>query len=452
MLSDRRYRTFVTDRQRPTFALVPALAIAFLFSLPGAVSAQILSAALAHDALEKPDASELPGSPDSEDGEHIRVTANPSWTSRTVTSNSMSRAGERPTVQESWIDGTIVTLVFDMALDPDLSDTPTRPDFYFKMVINSAPETCPIIGGVIIDGSTIKLIFETGAEAGDVVWLEYDNFSINAPITSLTGENGQDFRIQLENRTGQTPTTRPGRPNNLQADPDDGLVVLDWEAPTNTGGTETLRYEWRRGTSGSWNDVGTATTAIDAGLDNGTTYTFYVRAVNSAGEGSAASVTGRPAGRPGPPRDLRVEPGNQQVRIRWSPPANNGGSPIRKYEWKRGSGGTWMSTGTTTTALATNLDNDREYTFYVRAWNDSGEGPEVSIDATPSQTVFEPSAPTNLEAQPGNRRVVLTWDAPDNNGGANISRYEWSRGNTDSWTSTGLTRRATISSLDNGTP
>ena len=452
ILSDRRYRTFVTDRQRPTLALVPAIAIAFLFSLPGAVSAQILSAALAHDALEEPNASELAGARDSEDGKHIRVAANPNWMSRTVTSNSMSRGRDRPTLQEGWIDGTIVTLVFDMELEEDLSDTPTRPDFYFKMVINSAPETCPIIGGVVIDGNTITLTFETGAEAGDEVWLEYDNFSIDAPIESVTGENGQDFRVLLDNRTGQTPATRPGRPNNLQADPDDGLVVLDWEAPTNTGGTETLRYEWRRGTSGSWNAVGTATTATDTGLDNGTTYTFYVRAVNSAGEGSAASVTGRPAGRPGPPRDLRVEPGNQQVRIRWSPPANNGGSPIRKYEWKRGSGGTWMSTGTTTTDLATNLINDTRYTFYVRAWNDSGEGPEVSINGTPSQSVFEPSAPTNLEAQPGNRRVVLTWDAPENNGGANINRYEWSEGTTDSWTSTGLTRRATISSLDNGTP
>ena len=89
--------------------------------------------------------------------------------SRTVTSNSMSRRRERPTVQEGWIDGTIVTLVFNVALDEDLSDTPTRPDFYFKLVINSAPETCPIIGGVVIDGSTITLTFETGAEAGDTV-------------------------------------------------------------------------------------------------------------------------------------------------------------------------------------------------------------------------------------------------------------------------------------------
>ena len=297
----------------------------------------------------------------------------------------------------------------------------------------------------------MTLTFAEGVQPGNMAKLTYDNGGVDTPVQDLRYQNAADFTVMLENRTGQTPATRPGRPNNLQADPDDGLVTLTWEPPTNTGGTEALTYQWRRGSTGDWESTGTRTTKTVTGLDNGTTYTFYVQAVNSAGAGTAASVTGRPAGRPGPPRNVMVEPGNTQVRIRWSPPANNGGSPIRKYEWKQGSSGTWTSTGTTTNALATGLMNDTGYTFYVRAVNDSGEGPEVSIDATPSQTVFAPSAPTNLEAQPSNRRVVLTWDAPENNGGANISRYEWSEGNTDSWTSTGLTRRATISSLDNGT-
>ena len=196
----------------------------------------------------------------------------------------------------------------------------------------------------------------------------------------------------LDNRTGQTPTTRPGRPDNLDADPDDQRVTLTWDLPTNTGGTEALTYQWRQGSTGTWESTGTQTTKTVTGLDNGTTYTFYVQAVNSAGAGPSASVTGRPAGRPGAPQNLMVEPGNQQVRIRWSPPANNGGSPIRKYEWKQGSGG-WTSTGTAATVLVTSLNNNTGYTFYVRAVNDSGEGPEVSIDATPSQTEFGAERP-----------------------------------------------------------
>ena len=399
-----------------------------------------------------------------EGGEVGWVTATLSGTSASATDNFWITGSDRkPKLVDSWIDGTVVTLIFDRALIEDLSGVNTRPDLYFKMEIKKSgepsfgEEACPIVGGVVVRGNTVTLTFAEGVEAGDmandmekdIAKLTYSNMSVNTPIQDLKGQNAQTFTIMLDNRTGQTPTTRPGRPDNLDADPDDQRVTLTWDLPTNTGGTEALTYQWRQGSTGTWESTGTQTTKTVTGLDNGTTYTFYVQAVNSAGAGPSASVTGRPAGRPGAPQNLMVEPGNQQVRIRWSPPANNGGSPIRKYEWKQGSGG-WTSTGTAATVLVTSLNNNTGYTFYVRAVNDSGEGPEVSIDATPSQTEFAPSAPTNLQAQPANRRVTLTWNPPENNGGASITRYEWSQGVTDSWTSTGLTRRATISSLDNG--
>ncbi len=339
-----------------------------------------------------------------EGGEVGWVTATLSGTSASATDNFWITGSDRkPELVDSWIDGTVVTLIFDRALIEDLSGVNTRPDLYFKMEIKKSgemsfgEEACPIVGRVVVRGNTVTLTFAEGVEAGDMAKLTYSNMSVNTPIQDLKGQNAQTFTIMLDNRTGQTPTTRPGRPDNLDADPDDQRVTLTWDPPTKTGGTEALTYQWRQGSTGTWESTGTQTTKTVTGLDNGTTYTFYVQAVNSAGAGPSASVTGRPAGRPGAPQNLMVEPGNQQVRIRWSPPANNGGSPIRKYEWKQGIGG-WTSTGTATTVLVTSLNNDTGYTFYVRAVNDSGEGPEVSIDATPSPTEFAPSAPTDLQA------------------------------------------------------
>ena len=116
-----------------------------------------------------------------------------------------------------------MTLVFDMALEEDLSDTPTRPDFYFKMVINSAPETCPIIGGVVIDGNTITLTFETGAEAGDVVWLEYDNFSINAPIESVTARTGRISGFYWTTEPARRRPPVPAGPTTCRRIPTTGL-------------------------------------------------------------------------------------------------------------------------------------------------------------------------------------------------------------------------------------
>ncbi len=105
------------------------------------------------------------------------------------------------------------------------------------------------------------------------------------------------FVKQVTNRTGLTPPTQPGWPNSLQGKPDDKRATLSWEPPTNTGGTETLTYEWRQGITGTWPSVGTATTVTIPNLENGTNYTFYVQARNSAGAGPAANTTVRPAGR-----------------------------------------------------------------------------------------------------------------------------------------------------------
>ncbi len=166
----------------------------------------------------------------------------------------------------------------------------------------------------------MTLTFPEGVQPGDMARLTYRNMSVNTPIQDLKGQNAATFTVDmLDNRTGQTPTTKPGRPNNLMADPDDGQVTLNWDPPTNTGGTEALTYQWRQGSTGDWKSTGTQTTKIVTGLGNGTTYTFYVQAVNSAGAGPAASTTGRPAGRPGAPQNLMAQRGNQQVTLSAAP-------------------------------------------------------------------------------------------------------------------------------------
>ena len=79
-------------------------------------------------------------------------------------------------------------------------------------------------------------------------------------------------------------TSAPDAPRNLLADATDGAVTLMWEAPEDDGGAVITDYEYRIDQRGDWISIGsTATTHTIAGLVNGTTYVFQVRAVNRVG-------------------------------------------------------------------------------------------------------------------------------------------------------------------------
>ena len=68
----------------------------------------------------------------------------------------------------------------------------------------------------------------------------------------------------------------------------------------------------------------------------------------------------------------------------------------------------------------------------------------------PRQTV--PDAPTNLIAEAADAAVTLTWDAPENDGGAKITDYEYRIDRSNPWISIGSTNTThTLTGLVNGT-
>ena len=123
------------------------------------------------------------------------------------------------------------------------------------------------------------------------------------------------------------------------------------------------------------------------GLTNGQTYTFRVRAANSAGQSAASgSQSATPTTtEPDAPQSLRFTPGDGQVTLRWTAPTNDGGEPITHYEYELDGSGIWISTGGTDTRhTVTGLNNGQTYTFRVRAVNTLGAGDGVTLQATPS--------------------------------------------------------------------
>ena len=248
--------------------------------------------------------------------------------------------------------------------------------------------------------------------------------------------------------------TVPAAPKNLTATPGNERVLLSWTAPSDGGSTIT-RYEYQQN-GGAWTTTGgTDTSYIVNGLNNGTLYSFKVRAVNAIGNGAesttatATPAAAPPATVPAAPTDLTATPGNGRVLLSWTAPSY-GGRYIIRYEYQQ-NGGDWTTTGDTATSYMINrLTNDTLYSFKVRAVNDIGNGAEsVAATATPAETANVPGAPTNITAVAGDGKATVSFTDPANNGGAPIIGYAVTA-NPGSKSVHGIASPMTITGLTNG--
>ncbi len=89
----------------------------------------------------------------------------------------------------------------------------------------------------------------------------------------------------------------PMNPQNLTASAGDGYVNLTWKAPYLTGGASVIKYNIYKDGVLIGNVSGTQLWYNDTGLSGGKIYTYYVTAVNPAGEGVRSnSVPAMPTG------------------------------------------------------------------------------------------------------------------------------------------------------------
>ena len=308
-------------------------------------------------------------------------------------------------------------------------------------------------------------------------WTSTGGKAPSTTVRNLTNGQSYSFRVRAVNRAGEsaasgsqsaTPTATlvaPDTPFGLSATPGNQRVRLSWVQPS--GGAALTHYEYELDGSGAWTSTGsTAPSYTVTGLTNEQSYSFRVRAVNSAGpSGASASQSATPTvTEPEAPQRLRSSPGDGQVRLRWTAPANDGGDPITHYEYELDFSGTWISTGSAATShTVRGLVNGRTYTFRVRAVNAQGNGDVVMLQATPSPSTggggggrgprtTAPDAPRNLTAAAADGVVTLSWDAPFGTGGAPITDYEYRIDGEGEWISIGSVKRMhTITGLTGGT-
>ncbi|RBY94391.1 hypothetical protein DQ244_03475 [Blastococcus sp. TBT05-19] len=215
-----------------------------------------------------------------------------------------------------------------------------------------------------------------------------------------------------------TPTdlTPPAAPTGLVAVRGDGEVTLSWtaNAEPDLAGYRLLRDGTVIAT------LPGATTYLDSGLTNDTTYRYTLVAVDTHGNTSVSSspvqATPTDLGAPAVPTGLAAVRGDGQVALSWTA---NTESDLAGYRVLRD--GVEIATVTGTAYTDTGLTNDRTYGYSLVAVDTHGNRSVASavVQATPTD-LTAPAVPTGLTAVRGDGRVTLTWTA---NGESDLAGY-----------------------------
>jgi hypothetical protein len=238
-------------------------------------------------------------------------------------------------------------------------------------------------------------------------------------------------------------------PTDLTAVSGNGQAEVSFTASGSNGGSEITGYTVTSSPGGITASAISSPITV-TGLTNGTAYTFKIYATNANGNSdpSTSSNSVTPSTIPGAPTEVSATIGNEQAEVIFNVPDNNGGATITGYTVTSSPGGITAS-GTESPITVSGLTNGTAYTFEVFATNAAGNGSTsaASNSVTPSTV---PDAPTDVIAEAGSGQAIVSFSAPTNNGGAEITGYTVTSspgGITASATSSPIT----ITGLTNGT-
>ena len=371
-----------------------------------------------------------------------------------------------PQLLQRTVNGTTLVLTYDETLDD--ASVPAPGDF----VVAAAGNTINVTQ-VSVDGSRVTLTLAAPVQPSQAVSIDYTPGA--TPIQDASGNDagpisGMDVRPPRLTRAtvnagtlvlsydetldgvsapapGDFVVTAAGSATGVSGVSVGGsAVTLTLAAPVQANQTVTLDYT-----------PGANPTQDMAGNDAAALSGQHVTN-NTPGGGGGGGGGGGPSV-PGGPASLTTTPGDEEVALVWSVPADDGGAPVTGYEYRYAAGDAvpgdtpWQSAGLNLEWTVTGLTNGQQYAFEVRALSRVGEGAARGALATP---VGRLGVPTSLTATAGDEEVELAWSPPADVGGESVTGYEYRYaagaavpGDTP-WRSAGLNLEWTVTGLTNG--
>jgi titin len=301
-------------------------------------------------------------------------------------------------------------------------------------------------GGSAITDYVIEYELTTGGS-----WVAFDDGeSVDkfANVIGLSNGTSYDFRVSAKNIIGTSTVSdsvsaTPGEPAQvfIQGFPDLTNSSIGTNIRiTNEGLVEyEYQYTWCvtdavDNLCGGGNDVFGASNAklIDSHENYDFTatstvltpgeYYFHISVLYGSQSSYAFSSFTAVATFPDPPTGVSAVAGNAEATISFTAPASNGGTAITNYTVTSSPGGL-TGTGLTTPIVVTGLTNGTAYTFTMTATNIIGTGLSSSPPSNSVTPVSVPDVPSGVTAVAGNTSVVLSWLAPADDGGLDITDY-----------------------------
>jgi large repetitive protein len=254
--------------------------------------------------------------------------------------------------------------------------------------------------------------------------------SLSCTVDGLTNGTAYTFTVKATYAGGSVtsapsasvtpvaPPHAPGAPTGVTATAGNGQATVSWTAPADAGNSTITSYAVTSSPGGMTCSSATTSCTV-TGLDNFTSYTFTVKATNAASLTSVASgASNAVTPMPSAPVISNVTAGDGQATITWTAadPAPT------SYTVMSSPGGLTCMTASLSCTV-TGLTDGTAYTFTVEATYAGG-----SVTSAPSASVTPtapapPGPPTNVSVTAGNGQVMVSWTAPDDDGGSPITSY-----------------------------
>jgi uncharacterized delta-60 repeat protein len=309
-----------------------------------------------------------------------------------------------------------------VACPPDVTTLPVPPEKRapFSVVLdavvdpNGAETTVQFDYGLTPEYGSVSASASAGAGTEPV--------TISIAVSGLSCATTYYYRARATNAggtsigTGLSFTTSACAPTILGITPGNRQLVVAFTAGAD-GGAPITHYEYSLNGGGWIEAIPLAPTSpvTIPGLENGTSYSVRLRAVNANYKGAASEArSGTPSTTPGAPAITGITPGNGQLQIAFVPPGDDGGNAITNYDYSLDDGNgsiRRMPASTASPLVVIGLSNDVTYPLRLRAVNVNGPGEwSAAVIATPRRAPDESTDPFNPGANGEVSSIVVQTD------------------------------------------
>jgi titin len=276
-------------------------------------------------------------------------------------------------------------------------------------------------------------------------WTTRSPASTTGPIVVTGLVNGTTYAVQLKaiNDVGQStvsnsvnvvPSGPPTAPTISSVTGSNQALSIAFVTGS-TGGAPITGYDVSTDNGFTWTrNQSLVSPLVVTGLVNGSAYSVAIRAVNSRGVGAASTVVqGTPATNPDAPQITEVTSDDGAVHVAFTY-GNTGGSAVTNVEYSLDNGATWITRSPASTSrplTITGLTNGVTYNVRLRSLNQIGASlPSEVVAALPATT---PGLVTINSLQSGDGMLDVHFTAPQSNGGAPITYYQYSLDGGATW-------------------